>query len=122
MTTMIWVYLGYLAICILVTVMVARTLRAHGPVFITGTNSPPTPIVSAKTHLLVVGFYLICLGLIAFALKFGGDAADAKTGIELISTKIGGMIFIIGFMHFTMVAIFASIKKEAKPIYVADPN
>lgn len=123
MTTMVWVYLGYLLVCTTVTVLVARTLRTHGAIFITGNNSEPPAIVNAKTHLLVVGFYLICIGLTAFALNFGGDAHDARTGIELISSKIGGMIFVIGFMHFTMIGIFASLRKEPKtPVYVVDPK
>lgn len=112
MTTMVWVYLGYLVICILVTLLVARALRMHGPVFMAGKDSNETPLIRAKTHLMIVGFYLITLGLIGFALRYGGSATDARTAIELLSTKVGGMVFVIGFMHFIMVAVFASLRSE----------
>ena len=123
MTTVVWVYLGYLIICILVTLLVARALRTHGPVFMAGKDSNESPLIRAKTHLMIVGFYLITFGLIAFALRYGGSATDAKTAIELLSTKVGGMVFVIGFMHFSMVAVFASLRNQnpdgfavAKPI------
>ena len=112
MTTMVWVYLGYLAICIVVTLLVARTLRKYGPVFIAGNEAETSPLVRAKTHLMIVGFYLITLGLIGFALRYGGEATDAKTAIEILSTKIGGMIFVIGFMHFSMVATFVAARNQ----------
>lgn len=110
MTTMVWVYLGYLAVCVLVTVLVARTLREHGAVFMTGKAADPSPLVRAKTHLMVVGFYLISLGLIGFALRYGGNATNAETAIEILSTKIGGMVFVIGSMHFTMIIAFAAAR------------
>lgn len=110
MTTMVWVYLVYLAICILVTVLVARTLRAHGPIFMAGKNSGESALVEAKTHLMVVGFYLVTIGLVGVALRYGGDAVDTKSAIEILSTKIGAMVFVIGFMHFLMVAVFAKAR------------
>ena len=112
MTTMVWVYLGYLVICIVVTFFVARALRLHGPIFMAGKDSNESPLIRAKTHLMIVGFYLVALGLIGFALRHGGSATDAKTAIEVLSTKVGGMVFVIGFMHFTMVAVFASLRNR----------
>ena len=118
MTTMVWAHLGYLAICIMVTVWVARTLRQNGPVFMAGTETEPSPLMRAKTHLMIVGFYLINLGAIGFALKYGGEANDAQTAIELLSTKVGAMVFAIGFMHFLMVAAFASARNS--DVFVAE--
>lgn len=112
MDTMIWVYLGYLIICVLITTLVARTLRMHGPVFISGKSDSPTPITRAKTHLLIVGFYLMCIGLISYTLSYGQQATDAKSGIELMSSKVGGMILFIGLMHFLMVWVFAAIRNN----------
>jgi hypothetical protein len=110
---MVWVYLGYLAVCIFITVLVARTLRNHGPVFMAGKDSEESPLVKAKTHLMVVGFYLITLGLVGVALRYGGNAVDAKSAIEILSTKIGAMVFVIGFMHFLMVGAFAMARKRS---------
>ncbi|MEL7499253.1 MAG: hypothetical protein AAFN77_16720 [Planctomycetota bacterium] len=128
MDTMIWVYLSYLLATILVTILVARTLAKQGAVFITGTDTTPSPITKAKTHLLVVGFYLMCVGLITFCLRQGDAATDAKSGIELFSTKVGGMVLFIGVMHFLMVWVFASMRRAAntrapeRPAYIGQRN
>lgn len=113
MTTMVWVYLGYLTVCVMVAMLVARTLRVHGPTFMSGEDKNASPLVKAKTHLMVVGFYLMTLGLIGCALRYGGEAVDATTAIELLSTKIGAMVLAIGMMHFCMVAVFASARPPA---------
>ncbi len=119
MTTMVWVYLAYLSVCIFITVLVARTLRTHGPVFMAGKESEESPLVRAKTHLMVVGFYLITFGIVGVALRYGGDAVDTKSAIEILSTKIGAMVFAIGFMHCLMVAVFAMARKRSlgRPAY-----
>ncbi len=108
MTTMVYVYVGYLAVCILVTWFVARTLRIHGTVYMTERSSEGSALIKAKTHLMVVGFYLITLGTVGFALRYGGEATDAKTAIEILSAKLGGVIFLIGFFHFVMLALFVN--------------
>ena len=118
MTTMVWVYIGYLIVCILVTVFVARTLRVHGSVYMTERSNEASLLIKAKTHLMVVGFYLITFGTIGFALRYGGEATDAKTAIELLSTKLGGVIFAIGFFHFVMVALFANVGGRGKKDFV----
>jgi len=111
MTTMVWVYLAYLLACILITALVARTLREHGPEIMAGKESV-SPLIRAKTHLMVVGFYLLALGLTGFVLKVGGTAADATSAIEILSTKIGGMALVIGVLHFAMFGTFASNAKH----------
>ncbi len=107
MTTMVWVYIGYLATCILVTALVAKTLREHGPAIMAG-KADASPLTKAKTHLMVVGFYLLALGLTGFVLKIGGTATDATSAIEVLSTKIGGMVLVIGLLHLAMFGTFAS--------------
>ena len=77
-----------------------------------GKGSDKSPLILAKTHLMVVGFYLLTLGILGVALPLGGEAADAKTAIEILSVKIGGMVFAIGFLHFVMVGAFASARKN----------
>ena len=107
MTTMVWVYLAYVTACLLVTALVARTLREHGPEIMAGKHSV-SPLIKAKTHLMVVGFYLLALGLTGFVLKMGGNAVDATSAIEILSTKIGGMVLVIGVLHFAMFGTFTS--------------
>ena len=113
MTTMVWMYLAYLGICVAIATWVARTLRQYGTVFITDGKNEPNPLVDAQTRLLIVGFNLIVLGATSYALKMGGEAVDARTAIEVLSTKVGGIVVVIGLMHFGMVGIFSGMRDTA---------
>ncbi|MCA9218110.1 MAG: hypothetical protein KDB27_33795 [Planctomycetales bacterium] len=117
--TMVITHIAYLVISASVTVLVARTLKEHGAVFMTGDDADPTPLIKAKSHLLNVGFYLINFGVIALALRFGGDATNTKTAIEIVSSKLGTIILAIGFMHFAMMAILAGERHNNRGTIIA---
>ena len=51
-------------------------------------------------HLLLVGFYLINIGFVCLALRYGDKPTNAVTAVEFLSTKIGLVIVLLGFMHF----------------------
>ncbi len=64
-------------------------------------------------HLLVVGFYLINIGYITLALKYGDKAADARTALEILSTKVGLVLVVLGVMHFFNLFIFSKMRRRA---------
>ena len=109
--TMTTAYLLYLAICVGITIWVARTLRKHGHVFLTEGHDENTVLSEALSHLLVVGFYLVNLGVISFALKSENHVNDAQGAIELISAKVGTILVVIGAMHFIILAVFSSVRQ-----------
>lgn len=109
--TMTTAYLLYLAICVGITIWVARTLRKHGHVFLTEGHNENKELSEALSHLLVVGFYLVNLGVISFALKSENHVHDAQSGIELISAKVGTILVVIGAMHFIILAVFSSVRQ-----------
>ena len=45
-------------------------------------------LADSVNHLLVVGFYLVNIGFVTLALKYGDKAADAQTGLEILSSKV----------------------------------
>lgn len=113
MTTMVWAYVGYLTVCVGVTIWVGRTLRKNGRVFVTGgLEEENAEHGDSFAHLLVVGFYLINFGVISFALKYGGRASDAQTAIELLSTKVGLILVVLGVMHFMIIGSLSSARRE----------
>ena len=113
MTPMIWMYLIYVVLCVGITIWVARTLKTHGPVFVTdGSEDGHTPVVKAMTHLLVVGFYLINFGIISFALKHSESIVDVRGAIEALGTKVGTIVVGIGCMHFVLLAIFSGMRRN----------
>jgi hypothetical protein len=51
-------------------------------------------------HLLLVGFYLVNIGFVALALRYGTKPTDLVEAFEFLSTKVGLVVVILGVMHF----------------------
>src|SRR5215831_12690298 len=100
MKLIVWTYLTYLAISIALTVWVAKTLHKNGRIFLVEAFAGNEPLADSVNHLLVVGFYLINVGYVALALKEGQAPADLQGVLELLSTKLGVVLLVLGGMHF----------------------
>jgi cytochrome c biogenesis protein CcdA len=110
---MVWTYLAYLAISIVVTVWVAQTLHKNGRIFLVDSFQGNEPLADSVNHLLVVGFYLINIGAVALALKYGDKAETTQEAIEYLSTKLGLVLVILGGMHLFNVFVFSKMRKRA---------
>jgi hypothetical protein len=106
-------YLVYLAISIALTIWVAHTLHKNGRVFLVDVFHGNEPLADSVNHLLVVGFYLINLGYVSLALKFGYNLASAQEGIEALSVKVGMVLLVLGGMHFFNLFIFSRMRRRA---------
>jgi hypothetical protein len=93
-------YLLYLPVAIAMTVWVARTLHRNGRVFIVAAFRGNEAMADSVNHLLVVGFYLINLGFITTALRYGEKPASLEAMLEFLSTKLGVVMLVLGAMHF----------------------
>jgi hypothetical protein len=112
MNWIITTYLAYLAISIALTVWVARTLHKNGRVFLVDSFLGNERLADSVNHLLVVGFYLINIGYVTLALKYGAAAATAQECLETLSTKIGTVLLVLGFMHFFNLYVFTRMRKR----------
>ena len=110
---MVWTYLAYLAISIGLTVWVAHTLHKNGRIFLVDSFLGHEKLADSVNHLLVVGFYLINIGAVAVALKYGAAAANAKEAIEYLSFKLGLVLLVLGVMHFGNLVVFTMMRKRA---------
>ena len=106
-------YCVYLAISIAVTIWVARTLHKNGRVFLVDAFHGNKELADSVNHLLVVGFYLMNIGFVCMALKFGLRPKDVPTAFELLSMKIGSVLMILGAMHFFNLAVFSKLRTRA---------
>lgn len=64
-------------------------------------------------HLLLVGFYLINVGYIVLALKYGDKATDLQGVFEALSTKLGVVLLVLGAMHFFNLYVFSRLRRRA---------
>jgi hypothetical protein len=106
-------YVGYLVLSIGLTVWVARTLSKNGRVFLVDSFLGNTELADSVNHLLVVGFYLINIGYVTLALKYGDKPADLPSTIETLSTKVGLVLIVLGVMHFFNLYIFSKMRRRA---------
>jgi len=113
--TMVETHLAYLVISVGLTIWVARTLRKHGLVYLKDRMSGQEDLADSFSHLLIVGFYLINFGFESLALRLGSHAADMVGAIELLSTKIGFVLLVLGVMHFITMAVLGRARYNADP-------
>src|SRR5262245_29015994 len=85
----VWMYVAYLLISVALTVWVARTLHRNGRVFLVDSFLGNEALADSVNHLLVVGFYLVNIGYVTLALKYGDKATDTRSALETLSTKVG---------------------------------
>lgn len=113
MNAIVWTYFAYLAISITLTIWVATTLHKNGRLFLVDAFHGNEPLADSINHLLLVGFYLINVGYVSLALKYGDKPTDLQSVLEALSTKIGVVLLVLGAMHFFNLAIFAKMRKRA---------
>ncbi len=99
-TYTVWSYVVYLALSLALTVWVARTLSKNGRFFLVDAFGGDTKLADSVNHLLVVGFYLINIGYVTLALKYGDKPADLTSAFEFCATKVGLVLVVLGVMHF----------------------
>jgi len=109
--TIVWVYGVYVLVSILITIWVARTLHKNGRIFLIDAFRD-NELADSVNHLLVVGFYLINLGYITIALKIGLKPTDVVEAVEILSSKIGFVILLLGAMHFFNLYLFGRLRKR----------
>jgi len=106
-------YVVYLSISVALTVWVARTLVKNGRIFLVDSFLGNESLADSVNHLLAVGFYLINVGYIALALKYGEKPIDLAQAIEILSTKLGLVLLVLGGMHFFNIYVFSRMRRRA---------
>ena len=117
----VWSYLAYLAASVALTVWVARTLHDNGRVFLVDAFGGNAGLADSVNHLLVVGFYLVNIGYVALALKYGAKPFDVRTAIEFFSTKIGLVLLVLGAMHFFNLFVFSRLRRRGMVRHALPP-
>ena len=108
----VWTYIAYLLISVALTIWVARTLHKNGRIFLVDSLLGNEPLADSVNHLLVVGFYLINIGFVSLALKYGEKATDVQTTLEILSTKVGLVLVVLGIMHFFNLFVFSKLRRR----------
>jgi hypothetical protein len=112
MNPIIITYILYLAISVALTIWVARTLHKNGRIFLVDSFHGNDLLADSVNHLLVVGFYLINIGYVTLALKYGDKATNAQEVFECLSSKVGVVLLVLGGMHFFNLVVFSRMRRR----------
>ncbi len=109
---MIAAYAAYVVISLAITIWVGRTLNRNGRVFLVENFEGHEALADSINHLLLVGFYLVNIGFVTLALKYGENPTDAVETIEFLSTKIGFAVVVLGAMHFFNMMMLVKFRRS----------
>jgi hypothetical protein len=112
MNTVTTCYLIYIVLSIALTIWVARTLHRNGRIFLVQAFHGNEQMADSVNHLLVVGFYLVNVGYITLALKYGDKPVTTQDAVEFLSTKIGLVLVVLGGMHFFNMFNFDKMRRK----------
>lgn len=105
-------YLIYLAVTLVLTVWVGRTLFKNGRVFLIDIFHGDEALADAVDKLLLVGFYLVNFGYAVYSMNIFSSIENYRELMEELSYKIGTIILILGAMHFFNLFIFFKLRKK----------
>lgn len=112
-------YLIYVVISLGLTFWVGTTLNRNGKVFLNHNYADAPDLVDAISNMLLVGFYLINIGFVAYTLRIAGEGPVSWAQvIEFLAVKIGFVAIILGVMHFALMFAlqrYASLIKTMFP-------
>ena len=106
-------YAAYVVISLAITVWVGRTLNRNGRVFLVENFEGREQLADSINHLLLVGFYLVNIGFVTLALRYGVKPDDVVGAIEFLSTKVGLVILVLGVMHFFNMMLLVRFRRSA---------
>ena len=110
----VYAYVVYVLVSVGLTIWVARTLHKNGRIFLVDAFHGNEPMADSVNHLLVVGFYLINIGFVCLALKYGQPPQSLQEAFEYLGTKIGMVLLVLGGMHFFNMFNFDKMRRKAK--------
>jgi hypothetical protein len=102
---MVTVYILYLLISVVLTIVTATILARSGRTFLTHMLGGDDALGQAISRLFAVGFYLLNLGFVILAMRSTGSVHSTQQAIEVLSTKLGEALLVIGALH--LVNVFA---------------
>ncbi len=109
---MIVTYATYVLVSLGITVWVGRTLNRNGRVFLVENFEGHEALADSVNHLLLVGFYLVNIGFVSLALRYGDKPVDVVGAVEFLSTKIGLAVVVLGGMHFFNMMMLVRFRKS----------
>jgi len=105
-------YIIYSVACAILAIGLSQILRHAGAIFLEDAFRGNPDVASAVTHLLDIGFYLICLGYVAVSYQTFMPMNTVGQVAQVISIKLGIFLLILGCMHFFNLLLLALFRRR----------
>ena len=106
-------YVVYLAASVVLTVWVGRTLYVNGRRFLVEVMADEG-LADSVNHLLLVGFYLVNLGVAALLINATGRLASTPELVRTLATQLGIVLLVLGGMHLTNVFVLQRLRHSSQ--------
>jgi len=107
------VYVIYLLISALLTVLTAVVLARSGKTFLTHIFGGDAALGRSVATLFVVGSCLVNLGFVVLAMRTSASVQDTRQAVELLSVKLGEVLLITGVLHLLNVVVLTSVRRRS---------
>lgn len=118
---MVTTYATYVVFSLAITIWVGRSLNKNGRVFLVENFQGREALADSINHLLLIGFYLVNIGFVYLALRYGTKPTDLVSAVEFLSTKIGLVVVVLGGMHFFNMNMLVKFR-HSKLFYAMAPR
>jgi len=99
MSPMVITYTLYLTFSLTVTFWVGHALFTNGRVFLIEIFEGSISRADSVNRLMLVGYYLVNTAFVTLALKTSAPATDLLSVIEILSSKVGTVMLVLGVWH-----------------------
>ena len=107
-------YLAYIIVSLGFTIWVGQNLFKNGRVFLLEAFSNDEVKADSVNKLLLVGFYLVNIGIVCLFLAIGKEPSTDIQVFEYLATKFGVVLVILGGMHFYNMRNIANMNARAR--------
>ena len=104
----------YLVTSVPLVIWVGLTLSRNGRVFLIDVFNGDEDFADSVNRLLLVGFYLVNVGLVLLSVSIGGDARTGSDLLQQLSVKLGILMLVLGFVHLLNVRMLSRFRRRRK--------
>jgi hypothetical protein len=112
--TIVVIYVSYLVISVGLTFLVGQVLSRGGRLFLLDVLDGSDGAATGISRLNVVTFYLISLGFVALTMRTSGGSLTARQAIELLATKIGEILLVLGALYLASIAVLIRLRRRLR--------
>lgn len=109
-------YLVYFSVSVALTLVCGYFMFKRGRVFLLDVFGGKEALADSVNHLLLMGFYLVNVGIISISTKVAIQPTDAVEAVEIVTTKVGYIMLILGSLHFLNLIFLSKTRSERKAL------